>query len=233
MEQWIRNALSGDQVGLAALPAAFLFGILGSVASCCTLPVIGAVAGYAGGLGERRGRRELLLVGLFFALGTILALTLLGGVAGFVGQIAGAALGRYWRFAAGLMMVLFGVVALGLLQLRIPTPKLEGPAGSRGVAGALVYGLALGGATTACSFGCNPILPIAMGAAVLNGATILGAAILGLFAVGYSLPLAAGLVGVGLGVGQLGRVARRVIPAARIGGGVVLIGIGFYLLAGA
>lgn len=220
-------------MGIDVLPAAFLFGILGSLSSCCTLPVIGAVAGYASGLGEQRSRREILFVGLFFLLGTILSLAALGAVAGFVGHAAGAALGKYWRFAAGLMMVLFGVIALGLLEIRIPIPRLnlDARANRRGIASALVYGMALGGATTACSFGCNPLLPMAIGAAVLKGATLLGAAMLAIFALGYSLPLAGALVGIGYGVGQLGHMARKVIPVARIGGGAMLIVIGFYLLA--
>jgi cytochrome c-type biogenesis protein len=233
VEHWIRHTLSSDQLGLAVLPAAFFFGVLGSVSSCCTLPVLGAVAGYAGGLGERRGRRELLIVGLFFALGTILSLAVLGAVAGFVGRVAGASLGKYWRLAAGLMMVLFGLMAVGFLKLRVPGPRIERQAEARGVAGALLYGLALGGGTTACAFGCNPLLPMAMGAAALKGATLLGAAMLAVFAIGYSLPLTAGLVGIGFGVGRLGRIAARVMPAARIGGGIVLMGVGFYLLAGA
>ena len=66
-------------------------------------------------------------------------------------------------------------------------------------------------------------------AAVLNGATVLGAAILGAFAVGYSLPLAAGLVGIGVGVEALGRIAKRVGPAVRIGGAVLMVVVGFYL----
>lgn len=233
MQEWIRQTLSADQAGIAVLPAAFLFGVLGSVSSCCTLPVIGAVAGYAGGLGERRGRRELLLVAVFFSVGTILSLAVLGAVAGFVGQVAGASLGRYWRFAAGLMMVLFGLIAVGLLQLRVPKLNVAGRAESRGVAGALVYGLALGGGTTACAFGCNPLLPMAMGAAVLKGATFMGAAMLGVFALGYSLPLAAGLVGIGLGVSRLGDIAKRVMPVTRVGGGALMLIVGFYLLAGA
>jgi cytochrome c biogenesis protein CcdA len=233
VEEWIRHALFAESAGLGVLPAAFLFGVLGSVSSCCTLPVIGAVAGYASGLGERQSRRELLLIAAFFSLGTILSLAVLGAVAGFVGHVAGAALGKYWRFASGLMMVLFGLIAVGLLQLRLPTPTRLGRAPRRGVTGALAYGLALGGATTACSFGCNPLLPMAMGAAVLKGATVLGAAMLAVFAVGYSLPLAAGLVGIGLGVGRLGRITERVMPVARIGGGALMILVGFYLLGGA
>jgi cytochrome c biogenesis protein CcdA len=62
--------------------------------------MIGAVAGYAGGLGERRSRRELLLVGAFFAIGTILSLAALGAVAGFVGQVAGTPRPRARRAAA-------------------------------------------------------------------------------------------------------------------------------------
>ncbi len=232
MEEWIRNTLTVDQLGLAVLPAAFLFGILASASSCCTLPVMGAVAGYAGGLGERRTRRELLVVGAFFALGTILSLSVLGAVAGFVGQVVSMSLGNYWRVAAGLMMVVVGLIAVGLVSLRVPGLAFERRANSRGVVGALVYGLALGGGTTACAFGCNPLLPMAMGAAVFEGTTLLGAAMLAAFAIGYSLPLAAALVGIGMGLGRLGRTAARVMPAARIGGGVVMMAVGFYQLSG-
>ena len=230
MEPWIQSVLTADRLDLAVVPAAFLLGVLGSVSSCCTLPVLGAVAGYAGGLGERRSRRELLLVGAFFSLGTILSLTLLGVAIGYAGQVAGAALGRYWRLAAGLMMVLFGVIALGLLQVRIPRLNVTTRLEHRGVLGALLYGLTLGGATTACSFGCNPLLPMALGAAVLKGATVVGVVMIAVFAIGFSLPLAAGLVGVGLGVGWLGRVASRALPVARTVGGIVLVAVGFYLL---
>jgi cytochrome c-type biogenesis protein len=230
MEQWIQHTLGAGHLSVAVLPAAFALGVLGSVTSCCTLPVIGAVVGYAGGLGERRSRKEVVAIALFFALGTIVSLAVLGAVAGFVGGVAGASLGRYWRFAAGLMMVLFGLIAVGLLRLRLPKLELAAAAGRRGMVGALVYGLALGGATTACSFGCNPLLPMAIGTAVLKGATVLGAVMLAVFAIGYSLPLAAGLVGVGFGLAGLGRLAARVMPAARVAGGALMV-VGFYLLA--
>lgn len=232
MEEWIRSTLASGQGGLATIPAAFLFGVLGSVSSCCTLPVLGAVAGYAGGLGDRRGRRELLLVGLFFAVGTFASLAVLGAVAGFVGHVAGASLGRYWRFAAGLVVVVFGLIAVGLIPIRFPG---AGPARRRqrlGFGGALLYGLALGGGTTACAFGCNPLLPMAMSAAVLGGATVLGGALLASFALGYCLPLTAGILGIGIGIERLGRIATRLAPVARIGGGILLLAVGFYLLAG-
>ncbi len=233
MEQWIRETLSADRLGLAVLPAAFLFGILGSLGSCCALPVVGAVAGYAGASGDRAGRRELPLVGLSFLIGSVLSLSALGAVAGCIGRAAGSSLGNWWRVAAGLLMVFFGLVALDLLPGRSIRRRPDERAPSRTAIGALVYGLALGGGTSACSFTCNPLLPIAMGTAILHGATLLGAAMLAMFAVGYSLPLAAGLVGIGCALGRLSGAARGAIRVVRIAGAALLIAAGFHSLSGA
>jgi cytochrome c biogenesis protein CcdA len=251
----MQHSLSADLPGFAVLPAAFLLGLLGAVGSCCTLPVLGAAAGYAGTIGGRPNRRRLLLVGVSLMIGTALSLAVVGAVTGFVGQVAGATLGRYWRFVGGLVMVLFGLSTLRLLNVRIPkieigrrvwgggvapaggpapqvgAPPRGGAAPTGGAAGAVVYGLAVGGATTACSVCCNPVLPVAMGAVALKGAPVLGAAMLAVFALGYSLPLAAGMVGLGYGLGRLGVVARRIMPAVQVGFGLLLIGVGFYLLA--
>ena len=257
----MQHSLSADLHGFAVLPAAFLLGILGAVSSCCTLPVVGAVAGYAGTIGGPPDRRRLLLIGASLMVGTALSLAVVGAVTGFVGQVAGATLGRYWRFVGGLVMVLFGLSTLRLLNVRVPkigivkrvlgggippaggtfpdggpphyagTAPTGGASPSGGAAGAVVYGLAVGGATTACSVCCNPVLPVAMSAVALKGAPVLGAAMLAVFALGYSLPLAAGVVGLGFGLGRLGAVARRIMPAVRMGFGVLLIGVGFYLLA--
>jgi cytochrome c-type biogenesis protein len=220
-------------LGPAVLPAAFLFGLLGAATSCCTVPVIGAVTGYAGSLGGQRDRRSLLLVAVFFMVGTILALAALGAVTGLLGRLAGAALGRYWRASAGLVMVLFGLAAMRLVPFSVPKFAIAKRSSGRGAAGAMVFGLAVGGATTACTLGCNPLLPVAVGTALLKGSPLLGAAILASFAIGYSLPLVAALVGIGLGLGWLSRVTQRALPALQIGVGVLMAGIGFYLLAGA
>lgn len=231
MQHWIQQSLSADLNAFAVLPAAFLLGLLGAVSSCCTLPVIGAVAGYAGTIGERRGRRQLLLIGLSLMVGMTLSLAAVGAVTGVLGSVAGTALGRYWRFVGGLVMVLFGLSTLRLLNVRVPKVEIGKRVLGAGAAGAVVYGLAVGGATTACSFFCNPLLPAAVGAAALKGAPILGAAMLGVFALGYSLPLAGGVVGIGFGLGRLGVVAQRIMPVVNIGVGLLLIGVGFYLLA--
>jgi cytochrome c biogenesis protein CcdA len=231
MDEWIRQTLAAETIGLAVLPAAALLGALGALSASCSLPVIAAVAGYSGSHGARRKRSEILLVGLCFMVGTMVSLAALGAVTGYIGGKAGLALGRYWRLAAGLVMVFFGLVSLNLVPFRLPkfVPSFE--AHGRGAASAMVYGLAVGGLTTACSFGCNPLIPVALGAALLQGATALGAAMLTAFALGYSLPLTAGLVGLGFGFGQLDLVGQRLPTLVRVGAGGLLIGLGFFLLA--
>ncbi len=109
--------------------------------------------------------RELLLVALSFMLGTILALAVLGALAGSIGQLAGAALGKYWKFAAGVLVVFFGLAGLGLVPFRLPQIDLGARPRRRGIAGPIVYGLAVGGAATACSACCNPLLAVVAGAA--------------------------------------------------------------------
>jgi cytochrome c biogenesis protein CcdA len=231
VQHWIQQTLSANTLGPAVLPAAFLLGLLGAVSSCCTLPVLGAVAGYAGTLGGRPGRRRLLLVGLCFMVGTIVSLAAIGAVTGLVGRAAGASLGRYWRVIAGLVMVLFGLASLGVLKLRAPKVDPGSWGLGSGPAGAIVFGLAVGGATTACSLCCNPLLPLAVGAAVLKGASLMGGLMLAVFALGYSLPLAAGLVGIGFGTARLAGAAERVMPVVSAVVGVLLITLGFFMLA--
>lgn len=230
MQDWIQHILSSEQAGFAFYPALFLLGLLGSVSSCCTLPVVGAVLGYAGTRDTQNGSRDLWFTGLFFLLGTTLSLAVIGALTGLVGQMASTSLGRTWQFMAGLLIVMFGLVSLKLVPVRLPKFNFAARAQGKGLAGAMVYGLVLGGSTTACSVGCNPLLPMAIGAVVLQSTVLMGAVALGIFALGYSLPLAAGLVGISFGISRLGHT-ERLVKVIQVAGGVLLLGVGFYLLA--
>ncbi|GAG33374.1 unnamed protein product, partial [marine sediment metagenome] len=157
MLEWISQYLQTPTFGLSVLPAAFLLGLVGSVTcSCCNLAVIGVVAGYSGSLSEQAKRLDIVFGGLFFMLGTIIALGILGAVAGFVSQTAQASLGTYWKLFAGLVMVVFGLITLGLFPFRLP--RFGSPTGTmpRGFTKAMVFGLVVGGGATACSLCCNP-----------------------------------------------------------------------------
>ncbi len=228
MQDWVTQVLESPQFTLAVLPAAVLLGLLAAASSCCSIPALGAIVGYSGSR-EDMSRRATMLAGLFFMVGTIIALAALGGVAGFVSQMAGTALGRYWKIFAGLAMILFGLAALNLVPFKLPSVTLTGRAVPGGPLGAALFGLVVGGSATACSAGCNPVLPVALGIATLQGHTLWGAAILGAFAVGFSLPLTAILLGLSFGKSAL--KAQKATTVIRITGGVLLVGVGFYLLA--
>ncbi len=230
MLEGLAEILKSSSLSPAVFPAAFLLGLMGAVTSCCNLPVLGAIVGYSGTLADNGNRRALLLATLPFMLGTVGAFAALGAVSGFVGQVAGAALGFYWRLAAGFVMVLFGLASLNLLPISFANLGFTRTFWKRRSSGATLYGLAVGGGAAVCSTLCNPILPVALAVTTLQGHALWGAAILTVFSIGYSLPMTAVLVGLGLGFGKL-TLIQRINPWIHKIAGLLLIVIGFYLLA--
>ncbi len=234
--EWIQSAFEWtttafDSVGRspAAFPLAFLLGLVSAVASaCCTLPVLGAVVGYSGARQEA-DRRTNLLTAFFFMFGSTLAILILGGVAGFVGQVAQSSLGRYWKIFAGLVSIVFGLAALNLLPFKLPQRKTEKGEQSRSLFGAALFGLFIGGAVSVSSLACNPGIFIILGVAVLQGYTTWMMGILAAYAVGFSLPLATLVLGVSFGKAAI--KAKRAETAIRITAGILLIGVGFYFLS--
>ena len=208
---------------------AFALGLVSAATSaCCTLPALGLLVGYSGA-GAAGNRRAALRSAMAFTGGTVLALILLGSLAGMVGQVAQSALGRYWKVFAGLVAIVFGLATLKLLPFSLPlgpAPGSDKPSTKLGTVGA---GLLLGGGVAACSLPCNPGIFIVLGAAVLQGRVVWAALLLALFALGFSLPLGAVLFGVSLGKTAL--LAKKADAAIRWGSGAVLLTAGFYLLA--
>ena len=231
MVAWLTEVFKSSVFSPAVFPAAFLLGLVASVTSCCNLPVLGAIAGYSGTLGNESNRRSLLLTALFFMLGTVSAFAVLGAVSGFVGQVAGASLGFYWKLVAGFIFVFFGLATLNLLPLSFAKLGFKGNSWMRRSSGATIYGFAVGGGATACSAICNPVLPVALAMTTLQGHTIWGAAILAVFSVGYSFPMVGVLMGLGFGFARLASVIQKINPLIQTIAGVILITIGFYLLA--
>lgn len=155
-------------------------------------------------------------------------MVVLGTLAGFVGQVAQSVLGRYWKGFAGFVAIVFGLATLRLLPLSLPSRLGSKSAKAAGSVGTLGTGLLLGGGLAACSLPCNPGIFVVLGAAVLQGRTLWAALLLTAFAVGFSLPLGALLLGISLGKTTL--LAKRADTAIRWGSGVILLAAGFYLL---
>ncbi|MCE9614760.1 MAG: hypothetical protein K8T26_10825 [Lentisphaerae bacterium] len=234
---WVRSILAGvgtslDQAGAGplAIPLAFLLGLLSAVVSaCCTLPVLSIIVGYAGSRSDRGTRAKFLAAGVF-VLGAALALMILGAVAAAIGQVAQSALGRYWKLFAGVAAILMGLGALGLLPF---SPfgagrKLRVDAARREWLGPLAFGLVGGGAVSVCSLACNPGIFIILGAAMLQGFTLAMAGILVAYALGFSLPMGALMLGVSFATAAV--KFKGVETLVRRLAGVVLIGVGFYFL---
>ena len=230
MEEWIAQVLNASEFGILVLPAGFLLGLITSVgAGGCCLPVLAAVAGYAG-TRQDINRRDVLLTGACFTLASVLSLAAAGALVGYFGQVVGASLGIYGKMLIGFMAIVFGFLALDLFPFRLPTFAPAPGKLPRGVLGASVLGLAAGGANTTCAMTCcGPVLlPIVLGLAALRGEGAWGALILATFAVGYSLPMVAVMLGVGLG--KLSGIATKIAGPIRMVSGVVMIGVGFWLL---
>ena len=231
MLQTITQALQSGSSGFVALPLALALGLVSALASaCCTLPAMGMLVAYSGARAEGDKRAQFSSA-VWFLIGTTLALTLMGLVAGMVGQAVQVFLGNYWKIFAGIVAVFIGLATLKLL----PLPSFGGKqtankptAPKTGLQNAL-GGLFLGGGLAACSLPCNPGIFIILGAAVLQGKLLWGTLLMLSFAIGFSLPLSAIVFGVSLGATSI--KAGKADSLIRNVAGVALVISGLYLLA--
>jgi cytochrome c biogenesis protein CcdA len=230
MTQWVTETLQSASLGPAALPLAFLLGLVSALASaCCTLPAMGMLVAYSS-TREDANRKTAFASAIAFMIGTTLALIVLGFVAGFVGQAAQALLGRYWKLFAGVIAVVLGLAALKLLPLKLPqlVRKTETRSAVHGILGTVIVGLLMGGGVAAASLPCNPGIFIVIGASIWMGHILWGMVLMAAFGVGFSLPLGAILFGVAFGKASL--KAKKAEAAIRTVAGVLLVCAGFYLL---
>jgi cytochrome c biogenesis protein CcdA len=228
MLQYITDKLqqvSTEPVGL--IFALILGAVSAATSACCTLPALGLLVGYSG-TNVSDNRRALLKSGLFFTLGTILSMMIIGGISGFVGQIAQAALGRWWRVFAGVVAVFLGLAVLKLLPFNFSFRKVKLAEGKLTTFGSALAGLVLGGLVVASSLPCNPGIFIVIGAAILQGAVLWATLLLGMFAVGFAIPL--GIVMLGVSLGRSGLAAKGADVVMRWIAGLILIAAGFYFL---
>ena len=184
---------------VASQPLGLVFAlILGAVSAatsaCCTLPALGIVVGYSAAQAND-SRKGAIQSALLFIVGTILSLMIIGGIAGFVGQVAQGTLGHYWKVFAGIVAVILGLATLGLLPFKLSLGKFEGVRNRLGKCGAVLAGIALGGIVAASSLPCNPGIFIVIGAAILQGKVFWAVLMLAMFAIGFSIPLGAVLLG--------------------------------------
>lgn len=221
----LRTALEGG--GLLALPVAFAGGVLTGLNPCC-LPIYPAAAAACCANREWSAERQSRLpwrgaLGLCLGLATVT--TALGVVAALGGRTMTAMSGR-WLYLIALIPILAGLHLLGVVKL--PTPALRRVPSASSFVSAIGAGALLALVFAPCG---TPILASLLAVVAYEGSIAYGAALL--FAYG---------VGIGTPVIVLGSASASIASKLDARGlsvwidrvtGVVLIGLGFYVAAGA
>jgi len=188
---------------------------------------MGILIGYSGAR-EESNRVAAVRSVVFFTIGTVLSLMIIGGIAGYVGQTAQNSLGSYWKVFAGIVAIVFGLATLKMLPFKLSLTGGNKVMNRSGKLGPAAAGLLMGGGVAASSLPCNPGIFIILGAAILQGQVIWATLLLAMFALGFSLPLGAVLLGVSLGKTAL--MTKNADAAIRWASGCILLIAGFYLL---
>ena len=177
---WLTKALSSNP--WTAVFAAFAWGLLSILLSPCHLSGIPLAIGFINGKGRMKTSRALAL-SLFFALGVLLTIAVIGAVTGLLGRM----LGDIGRIGTIIVAVVFILVGVWLLDI-VPMPNLMkvGPEmKGKGYSGAFLLGLLFGAALGPCSFGfMMPLLLVVFQVARDNPP--FSAALLGAFAIGHA-----------------------------------------------
>ncbi|MCF7816356.1 MAG: hypothetical protein K9M54_00610 [Kiritimatiellales bacterium] len=230
MLESITNSLQNVADHPLGLLFALLLGVVSAATSaCCTLPALGVLVGYSGSQQSGTKKTAIQTV-LIFTLGIVLSLMFIGAIAGFVGQTAQFALGKYWKLFAGMAAIFLGLASTNLLPFKLSFGTFAGVREKAGRYGVLVSGLLLGGIVAASSLPCNPGIFIVIGASILQGKIVWAICMLAMFAIGFSLPLGAVLLGISLT--KVSFAAKGFDTAVRWIAGTVLILAGFYILLG-
>jgi cytochrome c-type biogenesis protein len=230
MEEWIQQVLASEQAGITVLAAVFLLGII-SVFTCgCNVSILGIVVGYSGSLASEGRSKKIIWSGIYFLLGMIVSMSVIGGLVGYASELISDSFGVYWKVAAGIISVFFGLWTMDLLPFKMPGVKVNTANRRSGRFSSLIFGLTIGGLTLACSTCCNPVFPIVLAASFVKGSFIWGILLLFMYALGYGLTFAIIIVGVGLGFGTTSRNFAKFAKALKIAGGLLMIFIGFFLL---
>ena len=118
--EWVEQVLKSPGFSFAAFPAALLMGFLTAVTSCCNISIIAAIVGFAGSRSETFRRKDAISTSLFFMIGSVVSLSVLGLLVGYFSGLAGTNLRRYGIALMGFAVILAGLAALKLLPFRLP-----------------------------------------------------------------------------------------------------------------
>jgi cytochrome c biogenesis protein CcdA len=230
MEEWIRQVLISDQAGFTVLIAVFLLGLIGVFTCGCNFSIIGIVAGYSGTVSSSGKTKPVVWNGIFFLTGMIVSMSVIGGIIGYASELISDSFGNYWKIAAGMVSIFFGLFSMDLLPFKMPGIYINPVNRKRGIFSSMIFGITIGGLTLASSSCCNPVFPIILAVSFVKSSFIWGLLMLFAYSLGYGLTFAAIIVGIGIGLGKTSKTFSIFGTIVKYAGGIVMIAIGFYLL---
>lgn len=230
MKAWIQQVLSSDQAGYTVLIAVFLFGIISVFTCACNFSIIAIVAGYSGTLGASGKTKVIIGNSLLFLMGMLISMSVIGGIIGYASELISTSFGNYWKIAAGITAILFGLFTMDLLPFKIPSINIRSPRQKSGILSSVIFGLTIGGLTLASGTCCNPVFPVILAVSFVKGSLIWGMLLLFVYALGYDATFTAIMIGIGLGFGKTTRSYTKVGIVLKYVGGIILLVVGFYLL---
>ena len=230
MNTWIHQVLSNEHATITVLIAVFLMGIVSVVTCGCNFAILGVVAGYSGASSTTGRSKAVWFRGFAFLLGGIISMATIGALFGYAGNVITTSFGNYWKIAAGLISILFGLYSMNLLPFNLPGFSIKSNTKQQGIMAAILFGLAIGGLSAALNSCCNPLFPVILAASFVKGSAVWGLMMLTVFAFGYGLPLAAAIIGFGLGLGKISKTLSVVSKVITYIGGITLVALGFYFL---
>ncbi|WP_428265854.1 cytochrome c biogenesis CcdA family protein [Haliangium sp.] len=218
LAELLSGALSGGN--LVALPLVIAGGVVTGFNPCCIPLYPAAAATCCATRGDRA--RVALGASLAFVAGVALATTVLGVVAALAGRTM-LGVGGWVRYLIALVPLAMAVHVLGWVRIPLPAFVRAGPRG--GVRGSFLAGLALSFVLAPCG---TPVLASVLTYAAYQGSVVYGAILLFLFGLGAGIPvLLIGTVAGGLGTRLDWAGFQRWVDRVT---GVLLLGVGFYLL---
>ncbi len=232
IQQWTNGVIESQLNSPLFFIAIFVLGLVAAVGSACNVGVLAAITSYAGSETSSKNKASHLKTGISFLLGNIISLSLVGALTGLISASIGQIVGQYWTIIAGVLVVYLGLSSLNMLPFSLKVGLNLSSKVSKLANKSFLFGLILGGFATACSVGCSPIFPIILGISYLQGSLLMSWFTLFVFAIGYSIPLGALLVGFGFGFNKFSdKLLQNKQLISQISG-VALVAFGFGLLFG-